>query len=138
VPGGVDGDQPEAVAAWVLTAWYSYDTALDTSPSDTARRALPWLTPTLAAIVRQAAPVAAPGATWTRWTKAHAYATVHLTASSEDHPPDTALVAYRAYLVDLTLHPAQPPSSSDHLVAFAHLRRADLHSPWLVEEVLTR
>lgn len=136
-PATVDGTQPDAVARWVLTAWYGYDTALDAGPSDTARRALPWLTPHLADIVRQATPIAAPPATWTRWAQARAYATVRLTPGADDRPPDTALQAFRVYTVDLTLHPAQPTDGT-HLIAFIRLTRPTLTDTWHVEEVLTR
>jgi hypothetical protein len=136
-PATVDGTQPGAVARWVLTAWYGYDTALDSGPSDAARRALPWLTPHLAGVVRQAAPVAAPPVTWTRWAQARAYATVRLTPGADDHPPDTALQAFRVYAADLTLHPAQQADGT-HLAAFVHLTRLTLTDTWRVEEVLTR
>lgn len=136
-PATIDGTQPDAVARWVLTAWYGYDTVLDSGPSDAARRARPWLTPRLVDVVRQAAPIAAPTATWTRWAHSRAYATVRLTPGSDDHPPDTALQAFRVYAVTLALHPAQPADGT-HLVAFVHLTRPTLTDTWHVEEVLTR
>ena len=139
-PAGVEGARPDAVARWVLNAWCGYDTALDYGPSDTARRAVPLLTPALATTVRQAAPIAAPGAAWNTWARAHAYATVHLTPSGDDHPPDSALQAYRSYLVEITLHAEATtrPVGQVHLVGYVELARTRPGDPWRAAEVFTR
>ena len=98
--GDVDRRSPDAVSEAALTALYSYDTALDRSPADAARRALPWLSPALAQSIRTAQP-APPGASWTIWSAHHAVITARLAPGHDDRPADTATDAYRQYTVEL-------------------------------------
>ncbi len=73
------------------------DTTVDADANQTAVRAAAagWLTPAYAAQVRQFAPVAAPGAVWNRWTAHRVYVRVTARLGGDDHPPGTAVTAYR-------------------------------------------
>ena len=77
---------------------YTSDTRVDRTPSDAARRAAPLATVKLARALRGAAPAAAPGAQWQRWTAQQAYTTVSLTENVDDgRPPDTPAELVRSW-----------------------------------------
>lgn len=109
--GGLPGSRtltsrdPDVVAVAGLTAYYSADTAIDRSPADPQRRALPWTAGQLAAGIAAYRPVAAPGATWNSWAAHRAHTTVTATRAYDDGAPaDTASTAYRQFVVTITPH----------------------------------
>lgn len=95
---------PDVVAAAGLSVYYGADTAIDLTPSDATRRALPWTAGPLAAAIRGYRLVAAPGALWNSWATHRAYLTVRVRRAYDGGaPPDTARTVYRQY--DLALTP---------------------------------
>lgn len=112
VPGGglpptatLTDPSPDVVGAAGLRAYYGSDTALDVSPVDAARRALPWTTGQLTDATRDYHPVAGPGAVWNGWAAHRAYVTVDPARAYDDGAPaDTASTAYREYVLTLTPH----------------------------------
>ncbi len=104
-PSTITSSDPDVAAVAALTAYYGADTALDLSPADTHRRALPWTTGQLAAAITADRPIAAPGATWNTWAAHRAYTTVTATRAYDDGAPaETPTTAYRQYVITVTLH----------------------------------
>jgi len=102
-PGSVDQHRADQVAVSAAIALSASDTTLDASPNQTARRAIAWLAPSMAAQVRKFPPIAAPGAQWSTWATHRAYL-VPKAVLVEDtgRPADSAAIAYRQLAVTTT------------------------------------
>ncbi len=124
---------PDVVARAALTATWTSDTALDTSPADAARRALPWLGGALARTVAAAARPIAPGATWNTWAAHHAHTVVVVAPVSDEHPPDTASTADREYL--LTVTPVGPGWHGTPAIAVVNLQLTRTGHSWRVTQL---
>lgn len=135
----VNGQDPDAVAKAALSVMYASDTRIDTTPHDATVRATPYLTPTYAAVLKEAQPHAAPGAQWQNWTDHHAYTTADVT-SAEDagRPADTATDAYRQYTVAATAHGDDGYRDTEQVgTAFVQLTRTN-GKPWKVSTLQIR
>lgn len=138
-PRSVDQDDPTAVSRAALTVMFRYDTTMDTSRNDAARRAAEagWCTPEYAAELRDAAAFSGPGAEWATWAQHRAYAVPKLTAVREaGQPTDTDTDAYRQWVVSIT------PTGRDKWkgkpevsTAFVHLTRPATGKPWRLAAV---
>lgn len=89
------GRDVDAVALQGVQALESSDTAVDTDPNGTVRRAAAWLTPAFAAQVRSYPPVSAPGAEWNLWSSHRAYLAVSTSLGGDDRPAASGITAYR-------------------------------------------
>lgn len=136
LPAHVDSQDATAVAAAAITADWTWDTALDTSPADAQRRSQPWLTPQYAAQVAHAPTVAAPGAQWDTLAAHHGYTTAALARAFDDPTADTATSAWREFTVTVTEHGRDGwhgPVST--YVQYAHLTRPTAGAPWQVDQM---
>jgi len=141
-PGDVDQKSADEVGKGALTAMWTYDTAVDSSPQDAGVRAADagWLTGAYARQLRRHSPRSAPGAQWEKWSQHRAYTTVEL-ARTEDaaKPDDTGTVAWRQWTLTATPHGRdgwkQKPTTA---VAYVHLVRSATDKPWRVSEVTVR
>jgi hypothetical protein len=139
-PAAPGASEADAVALAVTTAWLSYDTRVDGRPNDTARRlALRFLTPALRRQVSGFVPTTGPGAQWEDWTRRHAHATVGSRLGHDDHPPDSAQVAYRQVVATVTLRGDGGWVLVQRPTLFVELTRIPAASPtpgaWLVSDV---
>jgi hypothetical protein len=138
-PGDVDQKNATAVSRGALTAMFTYDTTLDTSPHDASVRTAQagWCTPKFADQLRQATPRAAPGAEWTTWHHHRAYTRVKLTRADEaGRPADTATTAYRQWTVTITPHGRDSwTGTPTDTTAFVELTRPVAAKPWRVSAV---
>ncbi|MEU1132622.1 hypothetical protein ABZ383_22635 [Streptomyces sp. NPDC005900] len=138
-PDSVDQADPTAVSRAALIVMFSYDTALDTSHNDAARRAADagWCTPEYAAELRAASAYSGPGAEWTRWAQHRAYGVPKLTAVREaGQPRDTATNAYRQWIVSVTPTGRDKWRGRPHVTtAYAHLTRPATGKPWRLATV---
>jgi len=141
-PGDVDQKNADEVGKGALTAMWTYDTAVDSSPQDASVRAADagWLTGSYSRQLREHSSRPAPGAQWQKWSQHRAYATVEL-ARTEDagKPDDTGTVAWRQWTLTTTLHGrdgwTQTPITA---LAYVHLVRTATDKPWRVSEVTVR
>jgi hypothetical protein len=86
----------DQVAISAVRAWLSWDTRIDSRPAATTRRlALGWLCPAMRAQVQGAGPIAPPDTEWQDWVAHKAHAKVTTVLGSDEHPGDTALIAWR-------------------------------------------
>jgi hypothetical protein len=134
-PPPAPGTAEEAALA-VVTAWFSYDTRVDTRPNDTARRlALPWLAPDLRQQVITYSTGTGPGASWESWAARHAWGTVAAGLGGDDHPPDTVGTAQRQVVATVTLHGDDGWTTTLRRTCFLHLDL--LSGRWLVTDLQT-
>ncbi|MFH8350466.1 hypothetical protein [Streptomyces sp. NPDC018045] len=133
-PGDIDRQDADAVARGALTAMWTSDTALDTSPQDAIARAARagWCTPAYAAQLTSHTPRAAPGAQWAEWARHRAHTTVKAAATAEaGRPADTPTTAYRQYTLTITPHGRDNWSGTPVTVTvFAELTRTAAGQPW--------
>ncbi|CAI9411581.1 hypothetical protein [Aestuariimicrobium sp. T2.26MG-19.2B] len=99
-------DATQVARSFVATAW-SYDTALDATPSDAGRRATSLATPDMAEALRTAGTRAQPGAWWTEMASHRGYTTTQLHEGGlGEGPSDSPTLAQRAITVTATPHGA--------------------------------
>jgi len=138
-PGDVDEQSPDAVAKGALTAYFTYDTTLDTSRNDGGRRMADsgWCTDTYAQELRSAAARSAPGATWDEWSRHRAYTTVKPAPADEaGKPDDTATAAYRTLAVTITPHGRDGWTGTPEVdVAYVEMSRSAPDKGWRLSEV---
>ncbi len=112
VEGGAAAD-PSGVAAAASQALFVWDTRLDRSPQDAARRVAVWMTPVLAA--RQDVVTGGGGVAWAQLAAADGYTTASTTPDTEPPPPTPAAgqsaQAVRRVFVEVTAHAAGPGST---------------------------
>jgi hypothetical protein len=102
-PGSVDQHRADKVAVAAAIALSASDTTLDADPNQTARRAIAWLAPSMAAQVRKFPPIAAPGALWATWAAHRAYLLpTAVLVDDSGRPADSAAIAYRQLAVSTT------------------------------------
>ena len=94
--------EADSVALYSIRAVEASDTAVDSSPTDTFRRAAAWLAPSLSATVSQRARTADQDATWSTWVRHRAYLVVRASLAMDDHPPDTTKTARRQVYATIT------------------------------------
>lgn len=104
LPGGVDPNSADAVALAGVKALLASDTTIDADPNATVWRNRVWLTPAFAAQVKNAPPIAGPGAQWQTWASHRAVLHVATALGGDEHPPDTPQAAYRQIVA--TIAPA--------------------------------
>ena len=142
--GGVNQQDPSAVAAAVMRVFATQDTALDTTALDAERRALPLLGAPLAAAVQ--APLSGNGgggAAWTVLTAHHGWTTAtSKTVPMSDVPDqtgDSPTLAVRQVNVTSTGHGtagwASKPSTAAWIVT---CRRTAASGPWRVTQVFNQ
>ncbi len=124
------------MGAAFAVATFSYDTAIDVSPSDAQRRSAEFATPTYAAALRT--PLAqGGGARFNELAAHHGYTTVALAENHDDgRPPDTSTTAVRSWTETSTGHGTDgwtgPMGSA---VLFVTLTRPAAVGPWRVASV---
>lgn len=142
VPGGglpdparVNNGDPDAVGRAVLTALWSWDTALDVTLADAERRAAPWLTPEYAAAVTSRVSVAGPGARWTEWAAHRAYARVSgIELLLDERPPEGPAAAYRQWRIT-TVPTGRDGWAGPPVVAIAFVELVRVGGAWRVAGV---
>lgn len=136
-PATVDKRDPDAVARAALTAMYTSDTRIDTSPHDATVRATRYMIPAYAAELINATPHAAPGARWQDWADHHAYTTVTIVlAADAGRPPDTPTTGYRRYALSVTARGDSGYVDTEGTVtAFVTLTRTATDRLWQVAKV---
>jgi hypothetical protein len=136
-PAAVDDADPDAVAVAALTGMFSMDTAIDLSPSDADRRAIPWLSEAFADGVRAGSPDGG-GADWITLADHQGYTLVDqvLDVSEDGAPADSDQAAYRIYQVTYT--PTGRDGWTGEQVTSSYyltLTRADSTQPWRVDSL---
>lgn len=122
--GTVDGADADAVAEAIASTLLRFDTALDLSPQDAARRASKWMTPELAD--EQDAQVAGGGAWWNDLAAGNGW-TSTVTTPDPEPPPDLGeKLAVRRLFVTVQPH------------TDAHTAPAPAPQKWVVEVMLAR
>lgn len=96
---GVDRQDPDSVATAALTVWFTWNTAADAGPNDTAARTAPLLTSEYAREITSTTAQSSPGAQWLAWAAGGAVLTPDFEADDEPVPPQTGSTAYRSYRV---------------------------------------
>lgn len=132
----VDDANPTAVAEAFAAATFSYDTAMDRSPSDAQARSAPFATPSYGAQLRQ--PLAqGGGARWNDLEAHRGYTTVSVAGNRDDgRAPDTPGTAVRSFTVATTGHsPDTWSAPMGSVLLFLSLVRASAASPWQVQSV---
>lgn len=134
-PATVDDADPDAVAVAALTAMFSMDTAIDLSPSDADRRAIPWLSEAFADGVRAGSP-SGGGADWIALTEHQGYTVVDqvFDVSEDGAPTDSDQHVYRIYQVTYT--PTGRDGWTGEPVTYYYyltLIRADTTQPWRLD-----
>lgn len=131
---GVRRSDPSSVADAVAATVFGWDTRIDHSPQDAARRAVGWMTPQLAARTRAAA-TAGGGAAWDALAAHHGWTSTTVRADPEYPATTTSTGAVRRVVVTVTPHTAdkaQLPGQS--WLVLVTLQRAG-HA-WQVAQVL--
>lgn len=131
-PAKVDGHNAAAVAhAYTVTAW-SWDTRLDESPNDAARRATRWMSKDLAAAFATPLP-GDGGAAWRHLAAVKGYTSVHAVqvADAGSHSGYRAVVPER---VTLTRHRrgGKRLGTPDTFLVLVTLVRETKRQPWRV------
>jgi len=137
-PATVDRRNADAVATAAAATMYSYDTTIDNSPMDAARRAKPWLTASYAAAVAQPMP-GGGGADWLTLAQHTGYTTASVADAHDDGaPPDDPTHASRQRVVTVTTYGTNgwtvPPTVR---TVFVNLVRATSSAPWQISGVTT-
>jgi len=136
-PGPVDVTSPDAVAAAVATAAWTWDTRIDTTPQDGARRAAVWMTPAEAPR-GQAALTSGGGNYWTQLAQQDGWTSVTVTPDTEPPPAATGAETARRVFVTVAAHTTTgSPPSDQHWTVVVALSRGEA-GRWLVSQVLMR
>lgn len=136
-PGPVDVTSSDAVAAAVATAAWTWDTRIDTTPQDGARRAAVWMTPVEAQ--RSQAPLTSGGGNyWTQLAQQDGWTSVTVTQDTEPPPAPAGGETARRVFVTVAAHTATgPPPAEQHWTVVVALTRNEA-GRWLASRVLMR
>lgn len=102
LPADINPDNADQVALAGVTALLSSNTTIDADANATFWRNRAWLTDAFARQVRDAPPIAGPGAQWNTWAAHRAVLHVATTVGGDEHPPDTATTAWRQIIATIT------------------------------------
>lgn len=134
----VDEHDSSAVALMVSKVTACWDTALDKTPVDGQRRAIPLLSKRLADVLSQ--PLggngggSAPG--WKQLVAHHGWMTVKVEIADEDGgTPDTATRALHEVMVTATGHGKGWTGAPQQTLQIVHMTRSDKHQPWRVTQI---
>ncbi|GHG64122.1 hypothetical protein [Streptomyces griseocarneus] len=131
LPQGVDEKDATAVAEAIAVTDWTFDTDLDSSPSDAQRRTMPWLADSLAKDVANAQPLAQPDAAWRKMAEHHGYTVATAKRAYDDQQMDLDTEAYRQFEVTVkTLGRDDWKGPTDTWVQWIHLTRTDKDQPW--------
>lgn len=94
-----DRGDPIKVGEALLTLIYTRNTVTEPGYSDSIRRAVPLMTPPLAADLTKPSPGVRPLPQWVRWTNQRARVEATVTVAADEHPADSDRQVSRVFLV---------------------------------------
>lgn len=131
---GPAAKDPTAVAAVVVDALWTWDTAIDNSPQDAWRRARPWLS--VKAQVGADAQTSGWGAQWTDLAQARGWTSATAVAIPETEIPDTRTAAGRVFKVTVTPHSGSGASLTPFVLTCAVALVLE-EGHWRVDQVVS-